>query len=246
MIPTHKILKLLLFLFLQLFQLPELLFPEVVLVVESLVLVVTVDDLRGCGGHHDAVDLEFAGSLPGLLLQVHFLDVVPRERRLSLDGRADDALLLLRVDLLLPLPLLLVLDVVVVVVLRHRRLSGGGAKNRNDRGFEVLTVLGAVRIRRQPPPASHQDAFVVDVGVGLQFSVQFEVLVSKSGVFRNCPPRFPDLLLLGLIRVRPVVMVRVMMLVTLFVFASQLCRHVVVMRLDLTGNSLRGVTLAMT
>jgi hypothetical protein len=51
MTPTHQILKLFLFLLLELLQLPEFLLSKIMFVVETLILVVAVDHLRSPGGH---------------------------------------------------------------------------------------------------------------------------------------------------------------------------------------------------
>jgi len=71
------------------------------------------------------------------------LDIVSRQRRLSLDGRPDDALLLLLSLLLLLLLQLFVLDEVVIALRRRRLLDVRRPENRNDRRFEVLPIFGA-------------------------------------------------------------------------------------------------------
>jgi len=169
-------LELFLLLLLQLLQLTKFLFPEIVLVVKTLIFVVAVDHLRRRCRHNDAVDFKLPGPLPSLLLQVHLLNVVSRQRSLPFDGRADHALLLL-LTLLLLLLRLLVFDVVVVILLRSVRR----AENRNDRRLDVLPVFGARRFRRHPSPTPDQNS-LVDVA-RLQLVLDFEVLVSQASVF---------------------------------------------------------------
>ena len=113
---TYQILELFLFLLLQLLQLSKLLLSEVVFVVKTLIFVITVDDFRRCCRHNDAVNFKLPRPLSRLLLQVHLLNVVPREWRLPLDRRSDDAILFLLFLLLLPVPVSLLVQFPVSVL----------------------------------------------------------------------------------------------------------------------------------
>ena len=84
--------ELFLLLFLQLFQFSQFLFPEVVFVVEPLILVVAVDNLGGGGRHNHPVDLKLSSSFSSFLLQIHLLYVVPCQRSLPFDSSSYNVL----------------------------------------------------------------------------------------------------------------------------------------------------------
>ena len=189
---TYKILKLLLLLLLQLLEFPEFLFPEIMFVVEPLVLVVAVDDLRRRGCDDDPVNLELSRSLSCFLLQIHLLDVVSRQRSLPLDGGADDALLflfllllrLLVLDEVVAVPDVLLLLLLLLLLLRSRR-----SEDRNNRRFDVLPVFGARRFGRKSSSASQHDFLVLSGGV----AVELEVAVLEAGVLGHGSFRLADL-----------------------------------------------------
>ena len=56
------------------------LLPEVVLIIEGLALLIPIDHFACGRGHRDPINLKLPSSFPGLLLQVHLLDILLRHR----------------------------------------------------------------------------------------------------------------------------------------------------------------------
>ena len=68
-------LKLLLLLFLQQFQFPELLLPKVVFIVERLILFIAINDFGCSCSNNNAIYLEFPRAFSRFLFQIHFGNV---------------------------------------------------------------------------------------------------------------------------------------------------------------------------